>query len=383
MADNKTSYPNKLRFDLGPKEIKELSEEIQARSKKALDHIVSIPAKERTFANTVQALSFVDSDSSADASCVFFPGYVAVSKEVRDAATEAQRALESFNINEVEMREDLYKALLDYKQNNPEEVSRLGPEEKRLLNINIRDFERNGLALPLEKRQRIKEIKQRLSELGITFNKNLNEDITKLLFSKEELDGMPEDYFANLKQEDGKYWVSLKYPELIPLMEKCKVESTRKKMDFLNSTKCLQSNLSLFEETLQLRQEEAKILGFENHAHLVLDIKMAKNSNAVFKFLRELTEKLENPAKKDIEKLLQIKKDEKAERGEPFDGKLNVWDWRYYETVLLEKEFQLDHEIIKEYFPLEKVTNGNLGCLSRNSGTQICGTFKRQTTCVA
>jgi len=171
---------------------------------------------------------------------------------------------------------------------------------------------------------------------------------------------MPEDYFVNLKQEDGKYSVSLKYPELIPLMDKCRVEETRKKMDFLNTTKCLKLNLPLFEETLQLRQEEAKLLGFENHAHFNLDIKMAKNSDAVFKFLRELTEKLEKPAKKDIEKLLQIKKTEKEERGESFDGKLNCWDWRYYETVLLDKEYQLDHEIIKEYFPLEKVTNGIL-----------------------
>lgn len=358
MADNKKAYPNRLRFDLGVNEITELGNQLMVNIKTALDNVVKIPSKERTFENTVRALAYIDGDYNSDWSCVYFPAHVSADKGIRDASTEMTKKLEAFNI-EQELREDVYKAVLDYVQNNPEQVARLGPQEKRLLDKTIQGYERNGLALEEEKRNRIKEIKTRLSELSIEFNRNLGEDVTKLKFAKEELEGLPEDFFIG-KEEDGKYTVTLKYPDLFPILEQCKVEETRKKMDFANGAKCIKENTPLLEEALLLRQEESKLLKFESHANYILDIRMAKNPEAVFQFLKDLTEKLETPAKRDIEKLLAMKKAEKTERKEPFDGKLNIWDWRYYDQLILQNEYQVDHEVIKDYFPLHVVTKGLL-----------------------
>jgi Zn-dependent oligopeptidase len=83
---------------------------------------------------------------------------------------------------------------------------------------------------------------------------------------------------------------------------------------------------------------------------------MAKNRKNVLEFLETLKKKLKPVALKELDVLLQLKKDEKLERGEPFDGKINSWDFQYYNRMLLEKEYQVDHETIKNYYPFDVVT---------------------------
>jgi Zn-dependent oligopeptidase len=79
-----------------------------------------------------------------------------------------------------------------------------------------------------EAKERFITIKKRISELCIQFQTNLNEDKTEVLFTKEELEGMGEDFLSGLPKRDDKYVVSLKYPELIPLMRNARREETRR-----------------------------------------------------------------------------------------------------------------------------------------------------------
>ncbi len=88
-------------------------------------------------------------------------------------------------------------------------------------------------------------------------------------FHKSELEGLSEDFISNLekdKEQEGYYYVSLKYPELFPVLDKCRVEGTRKKMEYANSTKCKEQNTPLLEEILQLRQgNHSDLLYFSIH----------------------------------------------------------------------------------------------------------------------
>lgn len=78
-------------------------------------------------------------------------------------------------------------------------------------------FERNGLGLEKSKKERLQEVKKEISELCIKFQQNLNEDTTALLFTKEELEGMSEDFLNSLTKEGDKYRVTLQYPHLFPV----------------------------------------------------------------------------------------------------------------------------------------------------------------------
>jgi len=356
------NYPNLLRFDLNAKEIESTSDGVIQKVKDRLQHLVSIEKDNRNFENTFAEFAEMEGYYSPQISSCYFPSYVSSSKELRDAATAANKKIDMFFID-VYTREDVYRALVECKENLQKSgvFSKMRAIDLRLIEKTIEEFERNGLALDAERRAKLKEIKQKLSEKSIEFQQNLNEDLTKLYFSKEELEGLPDDFLESLtKNDEGKYTVSLKYPELFPVLEQCKVAETRKKMEFANGTKCIKQNTVLLEDVILLRQEESKLLGFKNHADFNLAPKMAKNSENVMKFLTDLTQKLDEPSKKDIQILLKAKEADCNERKEPFDGKINVWDWRYYEQFLLQKDYQVNQDEIKEYFPMEKVTEGLL-----------------------
>lgn len=186
------------------------------------------------------------------------------------------------------------------------------------------------------------------------------EDTTALPFTKEELDGLPQDFFEGLKNEQGKYMVSLKYPEIFPVLQKAKRAETRRLMDIAREGQCQGVNVPLFEQVLQLRQREAELLGYESHAHFILAIRMAKTPEQVMTFLNELKHKLEQPLTDELARLLDLKRADCKARGEECDEKINSWDWRYYQNLLLEQEYTVDDEVIKEYFPLEHVTHGLL-----------------------
>lgn len=105
-------------------------------------------------------------------------------------------------------------------------------------------------------------MKRRISELCTEFSKNLNENVTKEAFSREELDGMAESWLSSLEKADdtdkvhaGKLYVTLKYPDVVPLMQHCRVPETRKRMDFLKGAMCEEENVPLFDEVLELRKE--------------------------------------------------------------------------------------------------------------------------------
>src|SRR5579885_2297066 len=101
-------------------------------------------------------------------------------------------------------------------------------------------------------------------------------------------------------------------------------------MEFAAASKCMVENMPLLDEIVQLRKEEAALLGYEDHASFVLEIKMAKTSKAVLQFLDDLKVRLEEPAKKEMKVLVDLKRRDLEKRGLAFDGKLNIWDWRFY-----------------------------------------------------
>eukprot|EP01122_Echinamoeba_exundans_P003129 TRINITY_DN1327_c0_g1_i4.p1 TRINITY_DN1327_c0_g1~~TRINITY_DN1327_c0_g1_i4.p1 ORF type:complete len:695 (-),score=120.32 TRINITY_DN1327_c0_g1_i4:47-2131(-) len=375
----KTQYPNNLRFDLTPEEIRNSADTTIAASKARLDAVVASVGvlvtqklQRPQFAETpMQALSDEDFEFGVASSNAYFPSQVSADKSIRDASTEANQKLEAYSV-EKELRHDVYLAVKRYvehldsiaKSENASASweSLFSTEEVFFTKKILQGFERNGLHLPSEKQSRLKLLRQEMSEISIKFQQNLNEDQTSFEFTREELDGMPESYFDSLKiSAAGKFIVSLKYPDLFPLMKKCKVDATRRIVYTAKESQCMAQNVPLFERLIRLRQEEAELLGFKNHAEYILDIRMAKNAQTVFDFLNRLVERLEPAFQDDIKALLSLKRKDAEASGIPFDGRLQSWDWRYYQNLVLENDYSINAEEIREYFPMDHVLAGMLG----------------------
>lgn len=152
----------------------------------------------------------------------------------------------------------------------------------------------------------------------------------------------------------------MKYPHFFPVSRKCKVAETREKLEIAYQSRCLEENTKILEELVQLRQEQADLLGYDTHAAYVQELRMAKNPSNVKKFLSDLAVKLQPLWAQEQKELLDLKEAECKANGWTFNGKLNFWDMRYYCNMIEETKYKVDQEKLKEYFPMSKVTEGLL-----------------------
>lgn len=299
----------------------------------------------------------LDSIYDTQRSQLDFFQHVSPNKELRDASCEADKKLSDFDV-EISMRQDVFDSLVAVEKSLKQPLT---GEDERYLTKLIKHGRRNGLHLDQEVQKQIKEIKQRMSSISIDFSKNLGEEDTILLFTKEELAGAGEDFVSSLdKNDDGKYKVSLKYPHYFPCMKFVRVPETRQKLENAFNSRCIEPNTKIMEELVELRDKRAKLLGFKTHAHFVLENRMAKNPERVNEFLTDLAKKLTPLRDEEMKVFLELKKEECEKYGFEFDGKINGWDTRYYMTRVEEQKYAVDQNVLKEYFPMEKVTKGLL-----------------------
>ena len=304
------------------------------------------------FENVLLKLGQDENNMALSSHVLGFYQAVSAHKELRDASTEADKMLDEFNV-EVAMREDMYKLVEAVYQKK----EKLKPEDQRFLNKARKGYIQNGLNLPAgTQRDRFRDIKLKLSQLAIEFQKTLNEENGALWFTPEELDGVPTDVTEDLEKGEGenagKLRLTFKYPHLFPTLKYATNTETRKKLAIGNENKC-QANVALFKEATVLRDEAARLLGYKNHAEFRIEDKMAKSPESVNEFLGDLRTRLSTVAKKELEVLKQLKKTDLESKGQKYDGNYYIWDHRYYSTMQLERDYQVDQQKIAEYFPLE------------------------------
>ncbi|KAI2660063.1 Thimet oligopeptidase [Labeo rohita] len=383
-----------LRWDLSPEEIRHQTQRLILRIKQAYDTVGSLDIGKVCFENTLQVIANAKADYAASRHVLDFPQYVSPCKEVRVASTEADKCLSDFDV-EVSMRADVFQRLIALqvpltiilllcdqsihrKACDASTVSApcsaglarcqrrssklqaftekqsgdLLPESERFLGRLIKLGKRNGLHLSKDIQEEIKSISKQISELSIDFNQNLNEENTVLLFSEQELVGLAESYVNGLeKTEDGRYKVTLAYPHYFPLMKRCHVPETRRKMEMAFHSRCKDVNTAILEQLIELRARLAKLLGFSSHANYMLEMTMAKNSENVARFL---------VGEQERQYLLSLKEDDCERRDLDFDGQLYAWDMPYYMNQVEQVKFAVDKDKLIEYFPLEVVTEGLL-----------------------
>lgn len=342
---------------------------LAADTKRLLDHnkavqdaiVKDVTPETASFQNVMLPMAQDDNKMSIESHLIGFYQAVSTDTKLRDASTEAEKQMDEFSI-EASMREDIFK-LVDAAFNKKE---KLDPESQRLLEKEHKGYIRMGLGVPAgPKRDRFKEIKKRLSELSITFQKNLNEEQGGLWLTKEELNGVPKDVVSNLEEgkgdNEGKIRLSFKYPDLFPTLKYAKNAEVRRKVFMENENKCNQ-NVPLFREAIILRDEAARILGYPNHAAFRVEDKMAKTTKTVDDFLGDLRTKLAPGGLEEIKKLQALKNSDMKSLGteKDNDGHYYLWDNRYYDTLMLERDYSLDQEAIAEYFPLETTIRGML-----------------------
>ena len=326
------------------------------KSKQISDDIVAkYSGKDADFKGVLLPMARDEDQQSLQTHILGFYQSVSTDQALRDASTEAEKLMDDAYI-EASMREDIFK-LVDAVLKKDEQ---LDPESLRLLEKEHKSYVKNGLNIPAgPHRDRFKEIKKRLSELGIAFSKNLNEEKGGMWLTAEDLKGVPQDVISLLKKEGDKYFLTYKYPDLFPTLKYAVDPEVRKKVFIGNENKCNQ-NVPLFREAIVLRDEAARLLGYPNHAAFRIEDKMAKTPKTVDDFLADLRKRLSQGGIDEIDVLKKMKKADVESHGQKFDGQYFLWDHRFYDRMMEEKDYQLDQQLISEYFPLQTTIRGML-----------------------
>lgn len=353
----KTKTLQGLSWNLTPEEIANKTDELIAKTQKVLDSITSIPIQDVSCDNVLKPLADLRSETSAVRNGLDFYQHVHPDKEKRDASTESDKKLSDFEVK-MEMNKDVFDRITAVASLPGDKIC---GERHRFLERMVKNGKRNGLHVEETLRKQIEEIKTKQSRLSITYQKNLTEASTILNFTKEDLQGMSDDFLNSLeKNTDGTYQISLKYPHVFPIYKKCCVSNTRRLVEEAFNSRCKVANSKILQELVDLRRQKADILGYENHAAYIHEMRMAKHPKQVKEFLEALAVKLKPLGQSDIATMLKIKKEDCEKNNTEFDGKINMWDLRYYITRIEEELYSVDQGKLKEYFPMDIVTKGLL-----------------------
>ena len=335
-----------------------------------IEEIINNPEKP-TFANTIVALE--RSGKTLDRITTVFGNLLsAETNDEMQAIAERIMPQLTEHSNNISLNEKLFSRIKSVYES--EDKQSLNQEETMLLNKTYDGFIRSGANLSDEQKERFRNLSSELSVLTLKFSQNnlKEKNSYELPLTLEQLEGLPESAltaYAQTAKEKGKenYIVTLEAPSFIPFMKYCKNRELREQLYRAYNTQCTHdneyNNLDIVKKLVNLRLELAQLLGFETAADYVLTKRMAANSNNVYQLLNQLLEAYTPTAQKEVAEVQAL-----AQELEGEDFQLMPWDWAFYSRILKEKKFNIDEEILRPYFELNKVIEGVFGLATRLYG---------------
>lgn len=259
-------------------------------------------------------------------------------------------------------------------------------DQIRILDQHIRDAELSGIALQGHKKERFHEISKELSQLSTSFSHNVldsTKEYSLVINNKNDMDGLPPSFFALAAQsynqrkdvgevsattENGPWRITLDHPSYIPFLQHCKNRDLREQIYLASIQKASQGkfdNTNNIYKILSLRQEMARLLGFETYAQVSLAKKMAGSIKQVDTLLEELRSASWEPSLKELDEVREFAKS----KGVTYD--IELWDINYWFERLREHKFQYTEEDLKPYFPLPSVLEGLFKLVNRLFGITV------------
>ncbi len=298
------------------------------------------------------------------------------SPELRQAYETVQPEVVKF-YNQLSQSQPLYQGLCALQQSIS--WDKLAPAQQRVVEAAIRDAKLSGVGLTGATRERFNQIQLELAELSTKFSNNVL-DATKAfqlkLTTKAEIEGLPPSSLSlaaqaaqaagskNATAKRGPWVITLDYPSYVPFMKYSSNSQLREKLYKAFITRAAGgdwNNNPLITRILELRQEQANILGFDNYAQLSLTRKMATNVEAVEALLEELREASYDAAVRELEQLKAFAQEEN----------LKHWDLSFWGEKQREAKFAFNTEELRPYFPLPQVLQGLFDLAKRIFGVTI------------
>src|SRR5438876_1855496 len=323
-----------------------------AKANAALDKIGSQDLKKVTFKSTVVALDDLNYQASIAANKATVIKESNTSEGMRTAGENAVKVFQDWVVG-IDYREDVYKAMKAFADTHP----KLSGEDEKLFKETMRDYRRAGLDLPPEKKKDIEQLRKDLAKLGTDFDSNIVNAKAPVVFTKAELDGLPDSFFTSpgVKTGDDAYAVLANVTwHFVTVEENAKTEATRKKLYVIHDSLAKDTNRTVLNQMIALRNKIARRLGYKSWDDYQTEIKMAKTGAGAKKYIDDLVTGIQP---KFAAEVAEIQKMKAADTHDP-KATIGVWDWRYYDNQLVKRKYAVDKEALRDFFPFQKVLEG-------------------------
>ncbi|WP_170430463.1 M3 family metallopeptidase [Ruegeria arenilitoris] len=326
-----------------------------------------------TFANTIEALEAAGEEMNKVLS-VFFTVAGADSNSAREELQRDFSPKLAAHFSGISSNKALFQRVANLWARKDE--LDLTDEQARVLMLTHRGFVRSGAALEGDEDTRMQEIKARLASLGTSFTQNLLADERDWFMdlSEGDLEGLPGfvvDAARAAGQEKGADGpvVTLSRSLIVPFLQFSPRRDLREKAYRAWTARGANGgetdNREIAAEILQLREERAKLLGYDNFAAYKLETEMARTPDKVRDLLMQVWEPAKTRADADADILTQMM------QADGVNGPLAAWDWRYYAEKRRKAEHDLDEAALKPYLQLDRMIEASFACANRLFGLEF------------
>lgn len=318
--------------------------------------------EEPTFENTIAAMDQAGPLLRKVSSVFYGQNSANTTDEIQALSRELSPIL-SKHSDDINLNPKLFarvKAVYDKR-----ESLNLDKEQAKLLEDTYKDFVRGGANLPADKQEELRKLNAEISMLQLTFGQNMLKETNafQLVIDKQEdLSGLPENLIANAAEAakaagmEGKWLFTLQNPSVMPFLQYADNRDLREKIfkGYINrgNNNNENDNKEVVRTLITKRLEKARLMGYDTYADFVLEERMSKNADAVYKLLDQLWKPTIVKAKQELADIqAEIKKE-----GKNFEAE--GWDWRYYFEKAKKAKFDLDENEVRPYLELNNVREG-------------------------
>ena len=330
---------------------------------------------ERTFENTMTALDELTEPLDFEMGVVRHLESVATYPELRAAFNAVQPEVSAF-YSGIPLDAGLWKGIKDYA--GTAEAQGLAAERRRFLDKTVEQFRRHGADLDPAGKKRLEEIDVELTQLTTKFSENVLDSTNawEMVITKEaDLAGLPPTALTSAResaQRKGRegWRFTLQAPDYLALMTYLDNAAIRREVYGVYSVRAASGehdNSKILPRILELRQEKARLLGFQDFADFVLEDRMAHSGARAMAFLEDLKAKTERRFREENGELLEFRRSMEGAAA----AKLEPWDVAYYAEKQRAALYAFDEEALRPYFPLEHVTAGLFDLVNRLYGVRV------------
>jgi thimet oligopeptidase len=324
-----------------------------AEEKVDVDKLVAVTGP-RTVENTLRPYDDAQNQLAVAGDNAFLLFSLADAAPLRDKG-QALAAKISSALTDLTLNQKVYTALASIP------LPANDPAARHYLERSLLEYRLSGVDKDDTTRAKIRSLQDRITDLSLTFNRNVADGTLKITATKAELDGLPDDFIALHKPDaNGSYTLTTEQPEVGPVLTFSKSADLRRRMFLAYSQRAYPKNVQVLKDLLTARQDLATILGFTHYADLGTADQMIGSAANVEKLLQQVDDASRPAAAREYSQLLAF-----AHHQDPALKNISQSDSRFWLEQYRRAHFSFDAQSVRPYFPYQQVQDGILKTASR------------------